>query len=52
MSPNGRLKGPAVETLQYFMQQYVYLAQLKTYYKNAGFSAEQKELLIKSGLTL
>ena len=52
MSPNGRLKGPAVETLQYFMQQYAYLAQLKAYYKKAGFTAEQKELLTKAGLNL
>lgn len=52
MSPNGRLKGPAVETLQYFMQQSAAMGILKQHYNKAGYSAEQKDLIKKAGINL
>ncbi|HLP33078.1 MAG TPA: M1 family metallopeptidase [Bacteroidia bacterium] len=52
MSPNGRLKGPAVETLQYFMQQSGAMGTLKQHYNKADYSAEQKDLIKKSGINL
>lgn len=52
MSPNGRLKGPAVETLQYFMQQSGAMGTLKQHYNKADYSAEQKDLIKKAGINL
>ncbi len=51
-SPNGRLKGPAVETLQYFMQQSGAMGTLKQHYNKADYSAEQKDLIKKAGINL
>jgi hypothetical protein len=52
MSPNGRLRGPAVETLQYFMQQSGAMGTLKQHYGKADYSAEQKDLIKKAGINL
>ncbi|MBP7262410.1 MAG: M1 family metallopeptidase, partial [Bacteroidia bacterium] len=52
MSPNGRLKGPAVETLQYFMQQSGAMGTLKQHYNKADYSTEQKDLIKKAGINL
>ncbi len=52
MSPNGRLRGPAVETLQYFMQQSGAMGTLKQHYNKADYSTEQKDLIKKAGINL
>lgn len=52
MSPNGRLKAPAVETLNYFMQQHAAMQVLKQHYATANYTAEQKDLIKKAGINL
>lgn len=50
INPNRRLAQPAVDVLNYFKQQEILDQKIQKVYEQAGFSAEQRKLIQKTGI--